>query len=120
MGELESLLVGRELSAVCMVRDHVELHFDGPVVRALTNPRGRFGGWGWQFPERDAPSAMRRYIGREVTGVELVGGVHLKLSFGPEHISIPLDDDARSGPEALNVVGVDDRGVTDTSHLWVF
>lgn len=120
MSDLEQLLVGRELSAVCMVRDYVEFHFDGPVVRALTNPRGRFGEWGWKFPERDAPSAMRLFIGKKVTNVELVEGVRLLLAFGAEHISIPLDDEARSGPEALNVVGVDEKGRTDPRRLWVF
>lgn len=29
-------LCGEELSAVCFVRDYVELHFDGPVIRAFS------------------------------------------------------------------------------------
>ncbi len=28
-------LVGDELSSVCFVRDYIELHFDGPVLRCL-------------------------------------------------------------------------------------
>lgn len=28
-------LVGNELSAVCFVRDYIELHFDGPVLRLM-------------------------------------------------------------------------------------
>ena len=28
-------LVGDELSAICFVRDYVELHFDGPVLRLM-------------------------------------------------------------------------------------
>jgi hypothetical protein len=46
------------MRAVCMVSDYVEFHFDGPIVRAaLSDPRGRFGEWGWHFLARDAPSA---------------------------------------------------------------
>ncbi|MBA3338632.1 MAG: hypothetical protein H0T54_02590 [Geodermatophilaceae bacterium] len=33
-----ALLVGREVSAVCFVRDYVELHLDGPILRAIRNP----------------------------------------------------------------------------------
>jgi hypothetical protein len=29
-------LVGEEISGICFVRDYVELHFDGPVLRILT------------------------------------------------------------------------------------
>jgi hypothetical protein len=53
--EIANLLVGLEMRAVCVVRDYVELHFNGPIVRALSNPRGRLGECSWQFPERDAP-----------------------------------------------------------------
>ena len=31
-------LVGEELSEVAFVRDYVEFHFDGPVLRALADP----------------------------------------------------------------------------------
>lgn len=30
-------LVDEELSAICFVRDYVEFHFDGPMLRALSN-----------------------------------------------------------------------------------
>lgn len=36
-------LVGLEVSAVSFVRDYVELHFDGPVLRAVSDPFGRYG-----------------------------------------------------------------------------
>ena len=52
------------MSAVCMVRDYVEFDFDGPVVRALSDPTGRFADWEWQFPAREAPGAMRLNIGK--------------------------------------------------------
>jgi hypothetical protein len=45
------LLVGRDVSAVCFVRDYVELHFDGPVLRAIADPFGVYGCRGWRFPD---------------------------------------------------------------------
>jgi hypothetical protein len=119
VNEIAELPTGREMSAVCLVRDYVEFHFDGPILRALTDPRGRFGEWGWRFPERDAPAAMRLYIGKSVTSVNIDEGISLFVEFGAEHIMIPLDEDSRRGPEALHVVGVDQSGVTDVSRLWV-
>lgn len=37
MGSLK-LLIDEELSSVCFVRDYVEFHFDGPILRALSRP----------------------------------------------------------------------------------
>ena len=65
-------LVGLEISAVCFVRDYVELHFDGPVLRALSRPFGLYGCLGWRFPEGNSPTVMRYYIGKAVDGVELI------------------------------------------------
>jgi len=31
-------LVGHELNIVAFVMDYVEFHFNGPILRALTNP----------------------------------------------------------------------------------
>jgi hypothetical protein len=114
--EISDFLVGLEMSAICMVRDYVEFHFDGPIVRALSDPKGRLGELSWQFPERDALSAMRLYISKTLTGTELDEGVQLLLEFGADHISIPLDQESRPGPEALQFVPVDQQGVLDAAH----
>jgi hypothetical protein len=34
-----AIILGEPLSAVAFVRDYVEFHFDGPVLRAISNPR---------------------------------------------------------------------------------
>jgi hypothetical protein len=116
------LLIGREVSAVCFVRDYGELHFDGPIVRAVSNP---FGSWmahhrGWRYPEGDSATVMLGFIGRVVDDFTFVPGEYAQLAFGEDAFTIPLTDDARRGPEALHVVGVDEDGRTDASHLWVW
>ena len=113
---LSQVLVGLEMSAVSMVRDYVEFLFDGPIVRALANPRGRLGDLDWQFPAENALSAMRLYIGRTITGVELREDENLTLEFGEDRIVVPLDDESRPGPEAAHVVGADDLGLPDTKR----
>jgi len=119
---LSRLLVGLEMSAVSMVRDYVEFLFDGPVVRALADPRGRIGGRDWQFPAGDALPIMRLYIGRTITGVELREDEHLTLRFGADWIVVPLDEESHPfGPEAAHVVGADELGRPDVAKgMWVF
>lgn len=103
-----------------MVRDYVEFHFDGPIVRALSDPRGRFGEWDWRFPDGNSLSVMRLYIGKTVTDVQLQEGEWLALEFDAERILIPLDEESRVGPEAAHVVGIDESGRTDASQLWIW
>jgi hypothetical protein len=118
--ELIELLVGREMSAACMVRDYVEFHFDGPIVRALTDPRGRWGEWTWHFPEDRSAEALRLYIGLVVTNVVIREDEWFALDFGPESILVPLDDHSRVGPEALHVVGTNEAGNPTTEKMWIW
>jgi hypothetical protein len=114
------LLVGQEVSAVCFVRDYVELQFDGPIFRALTAPFGMYGCTGWRLPGASATGGLLRYIGLTVDDFVLLPGRYARLAFGEHSFTVPLDDDARTGPEALHIIGVDDRGETDTRHLWIW
>ncbi|KOU33547.1 hypothetical protein [Streptomyces sp. WM6378] len=114
------LLVGREVSAVCFVRDYVELHFDGPVLRALSNPFGRYGCRGWRFPARGSLELMRYYIGKTVDDYELVPDRLLALDLGEHRFAIPLDHVSRMGPEAAHLIGVDERGQSDTQATWIW
>lgn len=114
------LLVGREISAVCFVRDYVELHFDGPVLRALANPFGLYGCRGWRFPEGQSPVVMLSYIGTVIDHCELVPDRYLAVDSGEHRFAIPLDEDSRTGPEAVHLVGIDESGWTDTRQLWIW
>ena len=118
LASARDLLVGQEVSAVCFVRDYVELHFDGPIVRALTDPIGLYGCQPWRFPHPSALALMRKYIGQIVDDFTIVPDRYAQLAFGEHSFTIPLDQDARTGPEALHLVGVGDHGRLDTSRLW--
>ena len=115
------LLMGLEVSAVSFVRDFVELHFEGPVLRALSDPLGVYGGREWRFPEPGSMELMRRYIGRTVDGFELDPDRILALDFGQHRFAIPLDSDSRTGPEAANMVGVGENGLpSPLGGFWVW
>jgi hypothetical protein len=115
-----ALLIGREVSAVCFVRDYVELHFDGPVLRALTDPFGLYGCSHWRFPDGDALARMRSYIGEVVDDLVIVPEQYAQLAFGEHSFTIPLDDTSRTGPEAMHIVGVDEDDQIDAHHLWIY
>lgn len=115
------LLMGLEVSAVSFVRDFVELHFDGPVLRALSDPLGVYGGREWRFPEPGSMELMRCYIDSTVDGFELDPDRILALHFGQHRFVIPLDSDSSGGPESAHMVGVDKRGRTSPrGGFWVW
>ncbi|WP_318211431.1 hypothetical protein [Streptomyces sp. SJL17-1] len=115
------LLIGHEVSAVSFVRDYVELHFDGPVLRALADPVGVYGGSEWRFPEPGSPDLMRRYIGETVDGCELDPDRIIALHFGEHRFAIPLDDGSSGGPEAAHLVGTDESGRTSVlGGVWIW
>jgi hypothetical protein len=114
-------LMGLEVSAVSFVRDYVELHFDGPVLRALSDPSGVYGGAAWRFPEPGSLDLMRRYIGETVDGYEEDPERILTLHLGEHRFDIPLDDGSSMGPESAHMVGVDESGRTSPrGGMWIW
>ncbi|WP_331738249.1 hypothetical protein [Embleya sp. NBC_00896] len=113
------LLMGLEVSAVSFVRDYVELHFDGPVLRALSDPVGVYGGREWRFPEPGSLEPMRCYVGETVDGYEWDPDRILALDFGEHRFVIPLDSDTSGGPESAHMVGVDESGAT-SGIVWIW
>ncbi|MFE7115688.1 hypothetical protein ACFU99_09725 [Streptomyces sp. NPDC057654] len=114
------LLMGREVSAVCFVRDYVELHFDGPVLRALSAPFGWYGCREWHFPARGALELMLCYIGKTVDGYALEPERILAVDFGEHRFAVPLDQTSRVGPEAAHLMGIDKNGGTDATGIWTW
>lgn len=98
---LESL-VGEELSAVSFVRDYVEFHFDGPLIRALNNPLANVGGKAVLFPEAGSRDALCSFVGKTVTRVKFKEHVELSLAFDNGQITIPLDDASYRGQESFH------------------
>lgn len=113
-------LVGLEVSAVCFVRDYVELHFDGLVLRALSDPFGLYGCRGWRFPQGNSPTVMRYYIGKTVDGYELVPGQLLALDFGEHRFAVSLDDGSRVGPEAAHLLIPDVADAAAGRRMWIW
>ena len=98
-------LVGEEVSAVSFVRDYVEFHFDGPVLRALTNPVVETADGRWQFPALGSRDALCAAIGLGVQQVEFATGAHIRLTLaGGLRLTIPLDQASYIGPEAAHLV----------------
>ena len=96
-------LVGEEISAVCFVRDYVEFHFDGPILRSLTNPTVVDHGASFLFPEPGSRDALCRLIGSTVRGLEMEEARALTLTMADDReIWIPLDGKNRRGQEALH------------------
>ena len=101
-------LVGEELNAVSFVMDYVEFHFNGPVVRALTNPTVWIDTREARFPEAGSRDALCALIGREVLAVNHTPGerIDVELARGAR-LRIPLDEASYIGPEAAHFVAED-------------
>jgi hypothetical protein len=100
-------LVGEELNAVSFVMDYVEFHFNGPVLRALTDPVLEAPGGRWISLEPGWRDALCSVIGASVLSVEVRedDAISLALS-GDRRLIVPLDDDSREGrPEAATFQG---------------
>jgi len=102
LGTIESL-VGESLSAVSFVMDYVQIHFDGAVITALTNPTVEFGEQQWRFPGPGSRDALCSLIGATVSRVSVVPETAIELLFTTgQRLVIPLDWGSRLGPEAAH------------------
>ena len=101
-------LVGEELNIVSFVMDYVEFHFNGPVLRALTNPIVELNGGRWQFPSEGSRDALCALIGREVEVAVHRSHDRIELRLGQHAtLTIPLDDASYVGPEAAHFMPSD-------------
>lgn len=119
-----AMLVGLEVSAISFVRDYVEVLFDGPILRALSEPYGHWQDAQWRFPEPGAVDVMRRYIGSTVFSVDERPERRLAFESSTATASgvffIPLDEESRVGPEAAHLVGADAQGRPDLGQMWIW
>jgi hypothetical protein len=96
-------LKGEELNVVSFVMDYIEFHFNGPVLRVLTDPsvetpKGRF-----VFPSAGSRDALCSLIGKEVLNVTAQEEKSVVLEFeGGSKISIPIDEKSYKCAEALH------------------
>jgi hypothetical protein len=64
-----------------------------------------YGRQAWRFPERQSMALMRRFIEEVVDGFVIVADRFAQLAFGEHTFTIRLDEESRTGPEALHIVG---------------
>jgi len=74
-------LIGEDLNAVCFVMDYVEFHFNGPVLRALSNPMVSTSSGVWTFPESGSRDQLTTLIGLTVVQVSVRDEEAISLDF---------------------------------------
>ena len=100
-----SNLVGEEFSAVCFVRDYVEFHFDGQIIRSLTNPQISIRDAKYAFPESGSYEALCCIIGSKLEEIHLVESEALEIvTSSGQRLTIPLIDKNKSTPEFMHFV----------------
>lgn len=99
-------LIGEEISAVSFVRDYVEFHFDGPILRALCNPKVTFDGQTKAFPEDGSRDWLCHLIGSRVIAVYVDDDQYIEVV--TDHGALRINFDYSSLPEAAHFVpGID-------------
>jgi hypothetical protein len=73
-------LIGREISAVAFVRDYVEFHFDGPILRSRADPQVAVGEAVYCFPKPGSRDALCLVIGTTVRSLNSDDSRHLEFT----------------------------------------
>lgn len=98
-------LVDEPVNGICYVMDYVEIHFDGSILRALSNPTVETPSSRHTFPEPGSRDALCELITAVVADVVVDEDRWIQLHFtGGQTFTIPLDDSHRRGPEAAHFV----------------
>ncbi len=92
-------LIGEEISAVCFVRDYVEFHFDGPILRSLSNPILCHDGAEYRFPEASSRDALCKLIGKTIHHINLQENLALKITTS-DNLELIISLDVLSGGES--------------------
>ena len=111
-------LVGEEVSSICFVRDYVEIHFDGPILRCFAGPICSMRGVTLEFPQPGSRDTLCMFIGREVTSaIDQVDD--LTLSFADsDQLAVPKRSRA-AGPEIAHLVPcLDGKIAVDRTIFW--
>lgn len=108
------VLKNEELSAVAFVRDYVEFHFDGMILRALANPSLVREGQRFVFPAAGSRDALCSLISHVVASVSIdAERARFEFDNGAE-LSVSLDEKDRVGPEAMHFL----REVGGPLEVW--
>lgn len=105
-------IIGQRMSAVSFVHDYVEVHFDGKILRSLTNPRVVSSRGQLTFPEPGSRDALCELIGKSVVNVIVQAPEYIEVRFGASaFVRIPLSNPERIGPEAAHFVPGDNQPI---------
>ena len=98
-------LPGMEVSGIEFVRDYIEIHFDGPILRCISYPTVQSFESRWKLPEPGSRDAICELIGTIVESVDLDDDTMLTAKFSNGYkLFIPLDMRSRRDPEAMHFV----------------
>jgi hypothetical protein len=98
-------LIGEQISGVCFVRDYLEIHFDGPIIRILSNPTIKAGERTLQIPSPGSRDAICGIIGATVKDLKLQENMLLELILDNDcRVLVPLDSINVPGGEAMHYV----------------
>jgi len=105
-------IISEPLSAVSFVQDYVEFHFDGKIVRSLTNPLVRVLDKTCKFPEVGSRDCFCSLIGQTVESVIVEDEDRIELIFTlGARLIISLAESERIGPEAAHFVPGDNQPI---------
>jgi hypothetical protein len=114
-------LVGEQFTVVAFVMDYVEFHFNGPVLRSLTNPIVQTEAGGVQFPATGSRDALCSLIGSTVDAASIRVGDRIEIhNDAGQTLIVPLDDTSRRGPEAAHLVPADDTWRADVPDMVIW
>jgi hypothetical protein len=99
------------------VRDYVELHFDGPVLRCLADPVVDTAGDPVAFPQPGSRDALCELIGREVR-LAADEPDHLRLDFAPAGTVTVPKRSPTAGPEIAHLARLIGRRSDDQMMIW--
>jgi hypothetical protein len=114
-------LIGEQFTVVAFVMDYVEFHFNGPVLRSLTDPIVQTETGRVQFPEPGSRDALCTLIGSTVEVASVHEGDRIEIRTAESQtLIVPLDEASRRGPEAAHFVPLDETGRSDVPdmHIW--
>ena len=114
-------LVGSQLNTVAFVMDYVEFKFNGPILRALTDPIVEAGTGRHSFPSAGSRDALCELIGSAVRSV--VVRPHDRIEVDTDRgakLIIPLDEESRHGVEAAHFVPAAPNGAPQVNEMIVW
>lgn len=105
-------LINEPLSAVSFVQDYVEFHFDGRIVRSLTNPLLIEQKTTYRFPDTGSRDILCSLIGQTVDSISVSNHESITLHFlGGKNLIIPLAAPTKEHPEAAHYVPGSDQPI---------